>query len=289
MAMLLSTLTTASAAPTTAATPDPVMVTVNGATIKRADVEAKTWQRYNAAVLNEMVEELLVKQAAERLQVKPDPLEIDAHIKKIQAQFPNEAAFKERLASSGTSLDEFRSQIKAQVLRDALVSKAQGIKVSDEEVKDYFNTNKERFSSPDSVRLRTILVGTEKEANDFLVALRAGADFAQLASKVSLDQGSKVKGGDLGYISKGMLQPDLEKAVSTLKLGAISEPIKVPAGFVLFKKEEEKSAKQAVFSEMEKDLRQNLLSKKISSAWPAYLKELRDNAKITPSAQTPTK
>ena len=100
LAAILSALAAVLAAPAAAVQPDFVMVTVNGAAIKRGDVEAKTWQRYSAAVLNDMVDDLLIRQAADKLEVNPYPKEIDARIGRIQAQFPGEASFKERLAAS---------------------------------------------------------------------------------------------------------------------------------------------------------------------------------------------
>jgi foldase protein PrsA len=266
-----------------------VMATVNGVAINRANVEARTWQRYSTAMLSEMVDETLIQQAADALRVQADTQEIEARIKRIQGQFPSEAVFKERLAASGTSLDSLRSQIKNQVLREALVIKAKNLKVSDTEAKEFFETHKDKLSAGDSMHLRAILVATEKEADDFLVALKAGADFAKLASQASLDQATKVQGGDLGYISKGMLQPNLEQAVSALNVGEISAPIKAQAGFVIFKKEEVKPAKPAVFTEVENAIRQTILNDKISAAWPAYLKELREQAKITTSAQPASK
>lgn len=284
MAAVLLGAAAALAGPAAAAPAKPsVMATVNGVAIKRANVEARTWQRYAAAMLNEMVDEILIQQAAAALKVQSDAQEIEARIKRIQGQFPNEAVFKERLAASGTSFDDLRSQIKNQVLREALIIKAKDLKVSDAEAREFFEANKQKLSAPDSARLRGILVATEKEANDFLVALNAGADFAKLAAQVSLDQASKSRGGDLGYISKGMLQPNLEQAVSALKLGEISAPLRVQAGFIILKKEESKPAKAAVFAEIEKDIRQSIMADKISAAWPVYLKELRDQAKVTPS------
>jgi len=55
------------------------------------------------------------------------------------------------------------------------------------------------------------VVASEKEANDFLAAIKAGADFSKLAAQVSLDPNTKDKGGDLGLHYPRMLQPDIEK------------------------------------------------------------------------------
>jgi foldase protein PrsA len=256
-----------------------VLVTVNGVAIKRSEAMDRAWKQYGTAVLNQMSDEILVKQAVGALRMQADPKEVDSRIERAQSQFSDEATFKQRLEASGTNIAELRWQIEDQVLREALVVKAKDIKVTDGEVKEYFGANKDKFAAADSVRLRSIVVASEKEANDFLVALKAGADFAKLASQVSLDQTAKAKGGDLGYIARGMLQPDIEKAVFALKAGAMTAPLRVANGFAIFKAEEFKSAKPAVYAEIAQSLKAALLADKISKAWPGYIQELRDHAK----------
>jgi parvulin-like peptidyl-prolyl isomerase len=256
-----------------------VLVIVNGVSIKRSEAMDRAWKQYGDAVLNQLADEILVTQAAGALQLKADPKEVAARIQRIQGQFPDEATFKRRLEASGTGLAELRRQIEDQVLRESLVIKAKDIKVTAGEVKEYFDANKEKFATQKSVKLRSFTVADEKAAGDFMVALKAGADFAKLASQVSLDQATKAKGGDLGYIARGMLQPELEKTVFSLKPGELAGPVRLPNGFAIFKAEEFKSAKPAVFAEIAEDLKQALLADKISKAWPGYIQGLRDQAK----------
>lgn len=279
-------LTALAAAPAAHTAEPAVLLTVNGAAVKRAQVQERVWKGYSDAVINEMVEEILVRQEAEALKVQPDAKEVNTRFKRIQDQFKDEATFKEKLAASGTSVTELRGRIEHQVLREALLIKAKDLKVSDEEVKDFFEANKERLGAPDSVRLRHLLVASEKEASDFLVALRAGADFGKLATEVSLDAASKAKGGDLGFISKGMLQPDLEKIVFGLKPGEVSAALNSREGFHIFKVEEIKAAKPAVFSEIKDDLKLALLADKVTKSWPGYSQELRGKAKIVTGANS---
>jgi parvulin-like peptidyl-prolyl isomerase len=263
--------------------PPSVLATVNGVAIKRSAAMDRAWKQYGTAVLNQMADEILVAQAAGALQLKADPKEVDARIQRIQSQFPDAATFKQKLESSGTSLAELRRQIEDQVLRENLVAKVKNISVTDEEVKGYFDANKEKLSTQESVRLRSLTVAGEKEANDFMVALKAGADFAKLASQVSLDQAAKARGGDMGFVSKGMLQPELEKTIFALKPGELAGPIRLPNGFVIFKAEEFKSAKPAVFADIQGDLKQAMVADKLNKAWPGYIQELRDKAKFVTS------
>jgi foldase protein PrsA len=256
-----------------------VLVIVNGVSIKLSEAADRAWKQYGEAILNQMGDEILVKQAAGALQLKAGPKEVEARIQRIQGQFPDEATFKQRLEASGAGLAELRRQIEDQVLREILVIKAKDIKVTDGEVKEYFDANKEKLAAQESVKLRSFTVAGEKEANDFMVALKAGADFAKLASQVSLDQATKAKGGDMGYVARGMLRPELEKAAFALRPGELAGPVRVTNGFMIFKAEEFKPAKPAVFAEISERLKQALLADKIGKAWPGYIQELRDRAK----------
>ncbi len=253
---------------------------VNGVPILRGEVAERAFRQYGTPVINEMVDEILIAQAAKELGVQADPREVESRLGRIRSQFPSEAVFAERLAATGTNPEELKSRIEQQVLREALTVKAKDIRVGASEAQEFFEANKDKLGRPESVRLRHIVVASEKEAGDFLVALRAGADFATLAAGVSLDLATKQAGGDLGFFGRGMLQPEIEKLAFSLKPGEVSAPVRTPAGFHLFKAQETLEAKAAVFSEIASDLERSLLADKISKAWPPYLQELRDKAKI---------
>jgi foldase protein PrsA len=257
-----------------------VMAVVNEAKIRRSDVNERLWKDHSAAVIGQMVDEALLTQAVKDLSVSTDKAEVEARLKRIQSQFPDEATFQSRLAASGSSLEGLRRQIEDSVLREQLTVKMKNLSVTDAELKEFFNANQDRLGAPEAVRLGNIFVATEKEASDFLLAIKAGADFAMLADNVSLDRATKGKGGDLGLISRGMLQPEIEKVIFALKPGEVSAPIRVQNGFQLFKVSEIRPAKPAVFDEIKDDLRRAMLADKISKAWPAAMQELRDKAKI---------
>ena len=269
----------AEAKPAAKAKDQAVLATVNGVDITRVDAMNRAWKQYGTAVLNEMADEILIKQAAEALKVAADPAEVDSRLKRIKGQFQDEAAFTKSLAARGLTLDDLRAQISTQVLRESLVVKYKGLSVSESDAKDFFAANKEKLGAPEAVHLRHILVASEKEAADFLASLKAGADFSKLASQVSLDGATKDRGGDLGFVSKGMLQADIEAVVFALKPGETSAAVKTGNGFQVFKVEESRAAKAAVYEDIKSDLMKALLADKVSKAWPGYLEELRSKAK----------
>jgi len=147
-------------------------------------------------------------------------------------------------------------------------------KVTDKEVKDYYNKHKSEFMQPEQVRARHILIKVPANANkkqweeakkkalNIRARLVKGESFSKLAQKYSDDPGSKTRGGDLGFFSKGQMVPEFEKAAFSLKKGEISQPVKTTFGYHIIKVEAKKPARQRSFKEVQQEIRQKLLREK---------------------------
>ena len=122
----------------------------------------------------------------------------------------------------------------------------------------------------DQVWARHILVADEATANDIRAQLTAGADFATLAAKYSIDTGSKDKGGDLGWFSRGKMIAEFEKSAFTLKVGEISQPIKSTYGYHII---------QVLGHEM-RPLTEKEYQDAVSAAFTAWLESQRTNSKV---------
>lgn len=287
--ILISLLFLASSAPAQAPAGD-VLVTVNGQPIRRDDVMNRLWALHAVDALNQLVDDALAGQALAGFESRANAKdkqawrkEADQRLAAVRSQFKNEAAFAENLRRAGATLDGLRQQIWAQLLREKAVIAAAQITVTPAEVKGFFDANKDKLGDQGGVRVRHIVVPTEQQARDLLVSIRVGADFARLAQQLSLDAGSKERGGDLGFISRGVLAPEIEGVVFALKPGEVSEVVKTDQGFHLFKVEERRQPKPVSFGDVEKDLRRALLAQKINQAWPAYLAEARRKSQIQPA------
>jgi len=182
-------------------------------------------------------------------------------------------------------LDEAKTFILAQEYVMKEIEKK--INVTDAEVKAYFEKNKAEFSEPESVKASHILVKVPQDADekawkdaeakikDIKKKLDGGADFAKLAQEMSDDPGSKAKGGDLGFFSKGRMVPEFEAAAFALKPGEVSQPVKTPFGYHLIKVVEKKDAHEKSFDEVKDQVKQNLLNQKRREALDAMLLNLK--------------
>lgn len=152
-------------------------------------------------------------------------------------------------------------------------------KVSDQEVKDYYEKNKDTFTAVSKIRVSQILLKTEGEAKKILERLKKGEEFASIAKKSSIDTVSAKKGGDLGFFSKGQMVPELEAVAVKLKPGEISEPVKTQSGYHIIKITDKKG--EVIEFDRVKDLiSQHLSEEKQKEVFDSYMEGLRKTYKI---------
>ena len=135
--------------------------------------------------------------------------------------------------------------------------------VTEEELRDFYNAEVQNFRREEEIHARHILVKTEKEAQDILVQLKAGADFAEIADKKSLDENTE--GGDLGYFTKSMMIPEFGDAVFDMRKGQLSGPIKTPFGWHVVLVEDKRLANPPAFEDVREDIERALMETKLQS------------------------
>lgn len=109
------------------------------------------------------------------------------------------------------------------------------ISVDESQIETYYQTNLAKYATAGEDRLAHIQLTTEEEAQAVSQALKNGADFTQLAQEKSQDKGSASQGGDLGWAKSGTFPPAFETASKNLKVGEISEVVKVDNAFHIIK------------------------------------------------------
>lgn len=279
---LLLALPAASAAPA-----DPELVRVNGVAIRRSEVVERLLKRFGAQAVDEMVDELLLRQAAAAQKVTAPEEEVERRLARVRSQFGSPELFLSQLEQAGTSVSRLKEEIADEIVRERLIIKAQGLKVGDEELKKAFDENKDKLGAPPAVHLRHILVKDEKLAQELVKKIEKGAEFAPLAREHSLAASGKAAGGDYGFVSRGMLPPEIDEIAFALKPGEL-KVVPGPRGQHILQAVATRPAKPAVFEDIKEELRELLLSEKIKKAAPAYLHELRRKADIAaPGAPAP--
>jgi foldase protein PrsA len=258
-----------------------VIATVNGAKITSADITKKLWWQYSAQSLSELIDEKLLMEEAARLKVPYDAKEADKRFETLSAGYKDKSEFENSLKAVGWTGADVKELIKRQLLIKATVIAAKNVKVTDADVKAFFEQNKEKLGKPANFKLLQIYVGTKAEADDAALSLSAGADFAKLSGLKSTDENLRKKNGDIGSISKGMLIPEIEKEISALTPGQHTKPIPTGNGYSIFKLESSKPGESAKFTDtLRTELKTGIINQVVTQKLPELISELRQKAKI---------
>ncbi|WP_310549996.1 peptidylprolyl isomerase [Paenibacillus glufosinatiresistens] len=262
---------------------DTTVASVNGEKITEKDLYnelKKTAGEDNLkSIVQSMISERLIDQEAEKAKVTVTDADIEEELKKITDRLGGEEALNNALSQSGMTLANLKEQIPSQVkLRKILTPQ---IKVTDEDIQNYFNENKESLGNKEEVRASHILVQTKEEADAIYKQLKDGADFAELAKTKSGDTGSASKGGDLGFFANdGSMVAEFANAAFKMKVGEISEPVKSDYGYHIIKVTDHKDAHEATLAEKKEEIRETLISDKVQEKSSTWLQDLMSKSKI---------
>ena len=246
------------------------------------------------AAFDQVVAERLFEAEAKTLQVEATEAQVDAAVDDIKRRNKfTDAQLEMALQEQGLSKEAFRAAIKRdleafQILNLKVKSR---VKIADEDLKNYYQTHAKEFAGEEQVRIRHIFLalppgtGSAEEAKvkaegeKILARLAAGEDFAQIARERS-DGPSKAEGGDLGYVKRGTLKPELDKAAFALAKGQVSGLIRTPTGYHILEAEDRRVGGAKPFDEVKETIRDRLTGEQIETYRAQYLAELRRNALI---------
>ena len=278
--------------------------TVADETAKRLEVQKKRmpqgmeindWMRnqVRSSVVEMLVErELLNQKLAEK---KLDVTDEDV-MKEIETIAAAQNLTMEQVPAEiekfGMTMDDLKSQIRMKVQMDKLVAaEMKDGKVTDEDVKKFYDDNPQYFEKPEQVQASHILVKVEKDASDadkaaaktkiegLLKQVKEGGDFAELA-KANSDCPSKERGGDLGMFGRGQMVKEFEDAAFGMEVGQISDIVETQFGYHIIKKTGAAAAKKDAMEDVAPRIRQHLEQQKRNEFWQTYNKQLHDEAKI---------
>ena len=151
--------------------------------------------------------------------------------------------------------------------------------VTDDQVAQFYEANKNNFKQPDSYHVSHILTADSEMAKKALDRVKSGEPFAKVAQEVSIDP-SKSRGGDIGFFSKGQVIPEFEEAAMKLKAGEMSGIVQTPLGYHIILLTEQKPAHQKPLEEVKDQIRQGLQGQQGQQAVQSVIQELRSKAQV---------
>ncbi|HEV7572446.1 MAG TPA: peptidyl-prolyl cis-trans isomerase [Thermoanaerobaculia bacterium] len=256
-----------------------------------ADATSKK-EELRKSLSTDLIAELLIKDRADRLGLSVAADELKDAMSRLKDQYgiKTDADFDESLRKSGMTRADMEARLHDTLLMNKVFGRElrQRDELTDKELKERYEREKERYRLPERARLREIIVVKPQDASKIEAAHeRANAlaaegrtgDFAKLAT-TSSDSGTKAKGGDLGEVARGELLPDLDKAVFNATAGTVLGPIETKSGWHILKVESRLPSEVPAFESVKDRLRKDASDDTWQRDYKAYIDRLRKDAFI---------
>lgn len=281
-----------------AGAPNSVVVRVNGSSIVAGDVEAEVNRLIPQSVfhggvseekrgelrekaIKSLIERELQYQDGVRKGLKPDRKRTKERMKQIRDRFRSKKEYRTALEQAGLTESELKKRVEREILVELAFEKAvsEPSRVGDGELLRYYEQHLEKFKQPESVKLRIISIKDEKKAKEVLVKVKQGEDFSSLAALFSEDM-YRIKGGDIGYVHKGRIFPELEQAAFKMQNDQTSELIKAQGTWFLIRVDDRQPERQLTFEESKDRLKKDLEKKRADELMEKWMSGLRSGATI---------
>ncbi len=260
-----------------------------------APPNAAKGEEMKKGVMEELVNEALLEDRAKELDLVTSDAEIEDQIKRLKEQnnVTTDEDFAKGLAQSGLTIERLRDQLRRTVTLQRVVGREVNSKVdlSDDALRIIYEREKETWRVPEKAHLAEILIANgddparasrrAKEASDLI---KGGAKFEAVVKDYS-DGATKARGGDLGTVAKGELTAEIDRAVFSLPVGTVSDPIGTKFGWHIVKVIEKVPVSYKPFSEVKAQLLKREQDTQFQKKLAEYLEKLKREAVIRVSAE----
>jgi len=253
------------------------------------DIPAAEAAAFRREVAQRLIDQALLKAAVRERKIVADPEQVKAQLASFEARYesrPHWQAQREGFLAELLPQVEERSQLEQ---LEAQVRQAGG--TDEAGVLAYYRDNPDKFTTPERLRVSLILLGVApwakapqwqaavEEAQRLIKRLQQSGDFGEMARLHSSDE-SALKGGDLGYVHKGMLAEEAQQVIDALKPGEVSAAIRLLKGIAIFRVEERVEPVLNPFERVSKRA-QELYAREMSDKnWRKFIDEVRSGADV---------
>jgi parvulin-like peptidyl-prolyl isomerase len=236
-----------------------------------------------------MIDNLLVEQEAKKTGIVVSDAEIEEAMRDVKAQHHlSEEDFLKLIAKEGMTPAQFKQDSKEHLMRIKLIGRdiRSKIVVTDNEIGDYYVRHRDEYEGKEAVRIRQIFLAVpadatsdsreklRSEAENIHKQLVAGASFEELCAKFSQGPGAE-EGGDIGFIEKGTILPEVESAAFGLQIGRISGVIASGVGFHIIQATDRRGAGIKPMQNVRAEIKKKIENEKLEKKLEEWMKELR--------------
>jgi len=245
-------------------------------------------------ILDQLIDEKLVNQEADRLAITFSEREVDMAVKDMQNRNKlNDAQFAAALAEEGLTMPKYREQLKSQMKKVRVIDQEikSRIQVSKEEVDAYYEKHADDFNAEPEVRIQQIRLiippessagevsRIQAQAESILAKIKGGEDFTSLVGLYSQDPTAQA-GGDMGTFKRGELLPAIDEYAFSMKPGEVSPVIRTEGGFHIVKVLARREPAALSEEERRAEVKDVIFSEKAEEDFKVWIAKLRKKAYI---------
>ncbi|MBN2515503.1 MAG: peptidylprolyl isomerase [Deltaproteobacteria bacterium] len=254
----------------------------------------KVKKQVRKLLLNSLIDQKLITQEAQKLGIAATDDDVDKAIKDILSKKRiTMEALAEDIADQGGTIEDYRDEIKQHLTKRSLIGREirKKVTITQEEIGNYYREHRNDYEGKEAVRIRQILIIVPKDcdvetkekkravAEETLKRLRNSEPFGLLAAEVSQGPAAQT-GGDLGYIEKGLILPEVDTVAFSLKKGEISGIIETSVGFHIIQVVDKRGAGIKPPESVREEIVEKLGSKKVEEKFREWLEEQRKKSLI---------
>ena len=244
-------------------------------------------------VLVDSIDEMLLVQRGRELGIKFSEEAFKDGIENIKKDNKlDDAGLKQVMKQEGMTMEQLRQNFEREYLKRQVQNEEifRRMHVTEEELRQYYSSHKDQFTTPENVTLRELFVAAPAGAEDNVAtkakidAIRAravaGEDFVTLVKSMS-DSPSKTNGGIIGPLNLEDINPTVKDVVANLKPGELSEPLVMPkGGYEIFKMESRETPVVQPFDKVKPAIEQRVRESRLDDETEKLLSRLRAQAVI---------
>lgn len=240
-------------------------------------------------LIDDMIDDKLADQAMQEAGIRASENEVDATIERIkETNRLTREDLRRALQARGLSMEEYRENVRQQVMRNKLISREvrSRVVVTEDDIQEHYEEHAEKFGVTGKYRLKNIYMPygedrerVRKKMESVLDALESGACFSEMAKEHSMGPNAR-DGGRLGSFALEDLSDFLQPLMADLEAGDFTGIIETPIGFqIFFLEEHEKPADQEI-QDVKKQIEEELYEQKVKHKFEEWIGSLRESAHI---------
>ncbi len=257
-------------------------------------------QQIEAMALDTLIAQEVLYQAAKDVAIADLDQQVAAKIEAAKARLGTPEAFAQALAQTGITEEQFKVHLARDLKIGTYIQQEVDAKVTitPEQARQFYDQNPDKFKKPESLHASHILIGTDagatpetkaaakQKAEDLLVKIKGGADFAELAKAESTCPSAQ-KGGDLGSFGRGQMVKPFEEAAFSLQDGEVSGVVETQFGYHIIKSQGKTPSEIVPFEQVEARIMTQLKNQEVKKQLAAKVEALKQAAKVEKTAPTP--